>query len=307
MQLTKSPVLFNEEPHEYWLGDKQLQGITQVVNWLFDKTYEGISKATLDNAARHGKYIHHLCQEYDEQDIVSDEPQVQDYIYLTAELVHVASEYIVSDEKDYASAIDKIYNGTEGGAILGDIKSTSSLHMDRATMQLSIYAMLFEQMNPDVKVEKLIVIWLPKPQYGKARISECQRFPSELCREILDTFLNAPWEVDEIREKINTHIALSLNPYALQQLKTAEQKFVEMEKLADYYKKASEYAREAILTVMHENNIKKWVGEHSSITRKLASTRQSLDSKKVKELYPDVYADCVKESETKESLLIKIK
>ena len=306
MKLKQSKVLFNEDKHEYWLGKKQLQGITPVINWLYDKTYEGISQKTLDDAKARGKHIHQLCQWYDETGAVSDEEQLQDYIGFTENLTHIASEYLVSDEKHFASAIDKIYQGEEG-VILGDIKCTSELHEENVTAQLSIYAMLFEQMNPKVKVEKLIAIWLPKPMYGKGKIIECKRIPVHICKEILDTFINSPWEVDEIRAKINENTLPAVSEFVIQQFRDVEQKLADFEKKASYYKEAAENIRSGLLSLMQENDVKKWEGERIILTRKLASKRQTLDSKKVKELYPDVYDECVKESTTSESLLIKIK
>ena len=307
MQLTKSPVLFTEEPHEYWLGDKQLQGITQVVNWIYP-LYDGISKKILDNAAARGKRIHHLCQEYDEREVVSEDEQVQDYIYLTADLKHVASEYIVSDEKDYASAIDKIYNGTEGGVILGDIKCSSQLHVENVTLQLSIYAMLFERMNPDVKAEKLIAIWLPDRKYAKSgSIYECQRIPSDICEKILHAYIEEPWSDNEWKGKISETTLPAIPQTAVKKFKDFTLAISNIESHINKLKEDSERLRGFLLEAMKEYGVKKWDGEYASVTYKLPSTRQSLDSKKVKELYPDVYADCVKESETKESLLIKIK
>jgi len=307
VKLSKSPVIFKEKPHEYWLGHRQLGGITQVVHWIYPKTYEGISQKKLDDAAARGTRIHHLCQEYDEEGLLSDEPQVQDYIYLTADMEHVASEYIVTDGLDYASGIDKIYEGTNNGVILGDIKCTSELIEQNVTLQLSIYAMLFEKMNPNVPVEKLIAIWLPLEKYGKAKIVECTRIPSALCEEILDCFLNCPWEDDTMREKIAASTMPVMDEKSLAVMRNKEQEIARIERQIAILKEESEKNRAVILKIMQYANYKVWEGKELIITRKLGSTRKTLDSKKVKEKYPDVYDDCLKESQTAESLLIRTK
>lgn len=52
IELKNSGVFFNEEAHEYWLGDKQLSGITGMLQrQLFPDEFNGISEATLNAAA----------------------------------------------------------------------------------------------------------------------------------------------------------------------------------------------------------------------------------------------------------------
>ena len=51
IELKNSGVFFNEEAHEYWLGDKQLSGITGMLQrQLFPDEFNGISEATLNAA-----------------------------------------------------------------------------------------------------------------------------------------------------------------------------------------------------------------------------------------------------------------
>lgn len=45
IELTQSGVIFNEELHEYWLGDKQLSGITEALRkQLHPDMYSAIPK-----------------------------------------------------------------------------------------------------------------------------------------------------------------------------------------------------------------------------------------------------------------------
>ena len=55
IELTDSGVLFNEELHEYWLGDKQLSGISEVLRrQLYPNMYSAIPKRILEMAADYG-------------------------------------------------------------------------------------------------------------------------------------------------------------------------------------------------------------------------------------------------------------
>ena len=53
IELKDSGVLFNKELHEYWLGNKQLSGITGMLQrQLFPDEFDGIPDNLLREAAR---------------------------------------------------------------------------------------------------------------------------------------------------------------------------------------------------------------------------------------------------------------
>lgn len=311
--LKKCAVFFDDEAHTYTMnGSQMLSGVTPIVGWLFPRTYEGISEDVLKKAAEAGKLVHLDCQTYDETgvNVNPDGEQLNDYIELTRDYDHVVSEYLVSDEANIASSIDKIYNGRmTNGVILGDIKCTSSLHMENVTVQLSIYAMLFERMNPSVPVESLIAIWLPQHRYGRAKIVEVQRIPSDVCDEIVTAFLQEPWRAEELREKVVSLLSSvpTVADGALVKFRDMELEVARIESQLAELKAREDFLKSGLLKLMQENNKESWTGEHIVLTRKMAYKRQSLDSKKIKEKYPDVYAECVKETTVNESLTIKLK
>lgn len=62
MKLNKCAVVFDPEKHEYWLGDKQLQGVTGILSRrLFADKYAAVPKHVLENAAKKGSFIHEMC------------------------------------------------------------------------------------------------------------------------------------------------------------------------------------------------------------------------------------------------------
>ena len=189
--LKKSPVVFNEDEHTYELNGKLLSGITPIVGWMFPKTYEGISEDVLQKAADYGHDIHKRCNMLDLYGIFDDHESVKDYYTLREEngWLPVDCEYLVSDEYRVASCIDVVYSDIHGNVVLGDIKTTSQIHVENVTLQLNLYAYLFEMQNPNMVVDKLVCIWLPKPQYGKARILECKRIPNNFCEVVIEGFV----------------------------------------------------------------------------------------------------------------------
>lgn len=65
IELTQSGVIFNEELHEYWLGDKQLSGITEALRkQLHPDMYSAIPKRILEQAAQYGTSVHKSIEEF---------------------------------------------------------------------------------------------------------------------------------------------------------------------------------------------------------------------------------------------------
>lgn len=313
--LKESSVIFNETEHTYTLNDKKLSGVTAIVKWLFPDTYTDIPEAVLMKAAAHGSLIHSKCELYDTCGLGDDLPEVQEYIRLKNEnsLVTEANEYLVDDGKDIASSIDVVFaKGEDGCYPLADIKTTSKIHVDNVTLQLSIYAYLFELCNKGKKAGKLYVIWLPKEKYGKAELMELKRLPAVACKKIIKAYLtkedSAPYRVKyfgtETKEK-STEIepieeALPVN------LKDIENKIIKLEMDIKTLDAMQKEMKAGLMALMIEHNVKKWSSDRLTITRKLDGTRESLDTAKLKKEYPDIYAECVKVSPTKGSITIKV-
>lgn len=173
MKLVKSKVRFDEEHHRYFLGEKELSGITgTLIKKAFPDTYKGIPNAVLAKAAERGSVVHQNLELFDticNSDInimPSVLPEVKDYneMLISYSLHHVDSEYLVTDNENFASAIDKVLEDNEGNIYLADIKTTATLHYDNVSLQLSIYARWFEEQNPDLKVKEIVCMWFKNGQ-----------------------------------------------------------------------------------------------------------------------------------------------
>ena len=82
---------------------------------------------------------------------------------------------------------------------------------------------------------------------------------------------------------------------------------VEIEKQIKDLKALQDSYKENLLKEMEENNILKVDTEELSISYVAPSTRETLDSKKLKEDLPDIYDLYVKFTDVKSSLRIKVK
>lgn len=315
VDLKESSVIFNEAEHTYTLNGKKLSGVTAIVKWLFPDTYTDIPESVLMKAAAHGSLIHSKCELYDTCGLGDDLPEVQEYIRLKAEnsLTTEANEYLVDDGKDIASSIDVVFSKGEDGCYpLADIKTTSKIHVDNVTLQLSIYAYLFERCNKGKKAGKLYVIWLPKEKYGKAELMELKRLPTAACKKIIKAYLakedSTPYRVKYFGvEKKTENTEIEPIEEALPvSLKDAENEIIKLETAIKELEAKQKEMKAGLLSLMVEHNVKKWGSDRLTITRKLDGTRESLDTAKLKKEYPDIYAECVKISPTKGSITIKV-
>ncbi len=311
-KLNESPVIFDSGKHTYTLNGVRLSGVTAIVKWMFPETYKDIPQSVLEKAAAHGTQVHTKCELYDSLGIGDDMPEVQDYIRLKKEqgLKTLVSEYLVDDGAHISSSIDKVFEVDESGCYpLGDLKTTSKVHRDNVTLQLSIYAYLFELNNPELKAGRLMCIWLPKKQYGDAAIIDLKRIPSDACEEIIAGYLakedSAPYREKWFGSVESTEIELIEEALPVH-LKDAEDMIINVESTLKELERKRDELKNRMYHLMVKHNVKKWQSERLQLVRKLDSTRETLDSAKVKKNYPEIYEECKKVSAVKGSLTIKV-
>lgn len=303
--LVASPVVFDGEHHTYHLNGNQLSGVTPIIAWLFPDTYKGIPQSVLDEAAKHGTTVHNLCELCDSLG-VADEPLIIEYKQMMADagLQVACSEYLVSDERYVASAIDKVLDDCS----LADIKTTSKLHVANVQLQLSIYAYLFEKMNKGKQVPHLYAIWLPKPQYGKPAIKEVDRIPAEFCERLIAAYVMGADPKPYVEE-------LDMMGFKYEERKTGDvpegvqplvDELVIIKKQLDLLTEREKELKSALLTCMERNGEQKWVGDNIQISYKGSYSRESVDTKALKENEPALYEQYKKVSKVSASITYKI-
>ena len=313
IELKKSPVIFDEGAHTYTLDGVRLSGVTAIVKWLFPDTYKDIPQAVLDKAAEHGSLIHKKCEQYDSCGFGDDLQEVREYVRLKAEngLTTLENEYLVDDGKNIASSIDVVFDEDEKCCYpLADIKTTSKVHRNNVSLQLSIYAYLFEKCNKNKKAGKLYVIWLPKEQYGQAELMELNRISATDCKKIIKAYLanedSTPYREKYFGAKENATEIEPIEEALPVHLKDAEDMIIEIENSVKKLEEKKDELKKRLYELMVKHNVKKWQSERLQLIRKLDSTRESVDTAKVKKMYPDVYKECLKVSKVKGSLTINV-
>ena len=303
--LKESGVMFLEECHSYFLNGKELKGITGMIErQLFPKKYDNVPKKVLDNAAELGSAIHNGCQMYDEVMIDNGLPQVAVYKKLLEKEFPnsqvIANEYIVTDGEYFASPIDKVFQIGENLVAIVDVKTTYELDKEYVSWQTSIYKYLFEKQNPGIKVVGLVALWLPKNenQLSKAGFFVVNDKGSEAVEALLEAEKKGEQYVPVAAPKEEQHIILADN---------AINEMLEAERLMGYYKDIYEKYKQEALDAMLKYGVKSFDSEKVKMTLVPGGKSMRFDSTRFKKEQPDLYAQYLKESETKDSIRVTVR
>lgn len=292
-------VTFIEESHQYFIGKKELKGVTgTLIKKAFPDTYKNIPESVLMKAAERGGLIHNtfetFCSIFD-ADLKQYPNPTEELLAFHSMLVaydlhYVASEYLVTDGENFASAIDGIFADKEGNIYLVDYKTTSTLHYDNVSLQLSIYAKWFEEQNPDLKVKEIVCMWFKNGQ------SKFQPLPRV-----------ADWQIDDL---INAYLAddaeYQYKVEVPEQFSALEQEYRLITARMDALKIKQDDLKEQMMKMMEANkqkSIKTNIGSYSYVE---STTKRTLDMKLFKQKYPNAYEKLTKVSISKPSIRIKL-
>lgn len=292
-------VTFIEESHQYFIGKKELKGVTgTLIKKAFPDTYKNIPESVLMKAAERGGLIHNtfetFCSIFD-ADLKQYPNPTEELLAFHSMLVaydlhYVASEYLVTDGENFASAIDGVFSDSEGNIYLVDYKTTATLHYDNVSLQLSIYAKWFEEQNPDLKVKEIVCMWFKNGQ------SKFQPLPRV-----------ADWQIDDL---INAYLADDIEyQYKVEvpeKFSALEQEYRLVSARMDALKIKQDDLKEQMMKMMEANkqkSIKTNIGSYSYVE---STTKRTLDMKLFKQKYPNAYEKLTKVSISKPSIRIKL-
>ena len=302
--LNQSPVVFNAAAHTYKLGNKYLKGVTTtLVRRAYPNTYvrpvglsEEVWKRILDGAKAKGTAAHQAIELYEDLGVASDIPEVKNYITIKEDngFVNLATEYIVSDEEHYASAIDHVWYQKESGEIyLIDIKHTAEVHYPDVTCQLSIYKRFFEKQNPHLKVAGIALLWLRD-----------EKSEFKLLRPMADEVLDALIEADQKDESfdIQQHYGDLPAKFA-----NAEEQIALLKREIDEKKKLYEELTSGLYSLMTQYGVNKFTGQKIQLTITKPSQRDGFDMECFKADHKDLWENYRTVVNVKSSLRITIK
>ena len=295
-------VIFRESDHTYWLGEKQLISVTQLLKKHGLTTdYSGVDAEVLQKAADKGSMVHKEIEDYIKNGEVGFTSELADFIQITEELglAPKESEVIVPcgdipeseiDNHIVAGKADLI--GCIGDSlVLVDIKTTSKPDKKSCAWQLSLYERI-----SGLKFNKLYMFLLGE---------NSQAIPIErIDKEEIDRLLECERNGEIYQEKgllIEKEI-IDLAYKAELALKRAEAEKEAAEARAKEY-------REMLYKVMGEQGISSWetLDKAMLITRVEPSTKSTIDTARLKKEKPDIAAEYSKTTTVKGYVRITIR
>ena len=197
-------LVFQDDEHRYFLNGKELSGVTGVITrQLYPNAFDGIPKKVLEASAEYGHHVHKILENWDKLWQKDDESvELKDYRSICREygLVHEASEYLVTDFQNFASACDKVYRVSDDSVSIGDIKTVygdltkkaNKEKLERCRVQLSLYRYMFLLVNPKMKVKDLFVLHIRCKERKNGTIDRIAKLinvdplPFSTCKALLE-------------------------------------------------------------------------------------------------------------------------
>lgn len=288
IKLNKSDIIFNSDNHTYTTQDgHSLSGVTSLLSrQLFKDKYANVPEFVLAKAAQRGSLIHEEVSLYIKEGKMP--LSAEGHQYLTLDIDALESEYLISDNENYASSIDIVGKDLT----IYDVKTNrSGIDKEYVRWQLSIYAYLFELQNPKRKVKALKGIWLGE---DRAEVVEVERIDNNIIKELL--------EVDSMGlDFINpfTTVTTTLDDDSLTILYDTEEKLAELLEASKALEDIKKKTLESIKISLEEQGLTSFENERIKITLVADSEKTTFDSKKFKESYPDLYPQFTKTSKTR--------
>ena len=268
-------ITFNEQTHVYKLGDKELISVTQIASEIC-----GIKPQYFKaGAAAKGTDIHtELARYYDTTDSFSAEDfTLEDAAKMALFLKRepdMKTEVIVwNDGLSYAGTCDLVRVVGNKVSDIVDFKS-GSVNKKYCTVQLSLYKLALESMGYDVSECRLRVI-SPKG------ITIIDGLSWKEC-----------WDLQRSE----------LDPINKDEIDAIELRMKELAPAVEEYKQLEEQLRANLLDQLEISGATQYTGRMFTATYVKPTTRVSLDSKRLQEELPEIYASYIKETQVKASV-----
>ncbi len=285
--IPQSQVVFNPEDHTYYLPseDRYLSGITEMLHrQLFPNEFDGIDEKTLSVAADYGNSVHEALDAFDSLYKNDGSQETADYIEIckSYNLVHELSEFTVSDGKNWASNIDKIYREGDSDFSIFDIKTYGQMtpeKQEKARWQCSIYAYLLQCQCKKANINRLGVIHLRNKQRRDgsldhiAEVIFVKRIPSDICKELLDCDLRGEQFINPYCMPLEYSSQENRIRELLQQKASIEEQLTDL--------------KERMKTDMIRQGVKSWRTESMTITLKKESQRTTFNATQFKTDHPE--------------------
>ena len=286
-------IRFDAENHKYFdENGKELISVTQLLaKHGLSSDFSMVNETVLKSKADRGTMIHEEIEQYINSGDIGFTAELSDYMGITNKntLVPSEAEVIVANDIIAATLDQWGYDAVNNQYYIGDIKTGATLNMSSIRWQLSLYDYL---LTSDVckaprllycfhlwQVPKLIPID-PIPREEIERLLNCERKGEVYKQELIITD--------------DTLAMLVQLKYEMDELDTQKKEI----------ENRSNLIVETVKELMRDKGIKCFENDLVKLTYIAPTTRETIDTKKLKTDLPEIAAKYIKTSEVKDSVRI---
>lgn len=299
MGIKETKCIFEEETHKYFLVDaetgetiKELISVTTLMRKHgLSPNYDGIPTETLNKKAEYGKLVHSEIENYiknGEIGFTSELSEFIDYIHKN-DLKPLFSEFIAFNDV-VAGTVDLFGVYCDATGALADYKTTATLHKEALRWQLSLYKYL-----SGVSADMLQAFHFTDKGL---KVIDIEPIPCEEIEKLIECERNG-----EIYKGKQLAVADDL----LVKIAEAEEKIKNFELLKKEVEAQAETLKAELLETMRTQGIKSFENDALKITYIEPTTRETIDSKRLKEELPEIADKYKKISKVKDSVRITLK
>lgn len=293
-------ISFDSQTHTYTNENgKQLVSVTTLLKKAgISPNYEFVNEDVLKAAADRGSLIHKEIEDYIKKGEIGFTVELQEFIRYIEDnnLKVLASEKMVYDD-NIAGTIDLIVQNEFGQIIYVDFKTTSTIHTQSVSWQLSIYKDLDlnnDYENYDQYLNATLQVWHFRKD-GSLEVKELMEVAQEEIDRLYDCFITG------------TEYLLMAEEQTITELYEAEKIIAYYEKSKADAEKYAKQIREKIVDVMKKQGITKFENDKISISYIPPTTRAVIDTARLLKDHPELEKQYEKTGKVKEQVRIKLK
>lgn len=276
--------------------------------------YSGINKQKLRESAEKGKEVHkdleNILNESGYEPTTEQGKQFKEWVDKNFDCG--VGEQMLGYERDgliIAGTADVMgISKNRKFVIIGDHKNTAKFHREYVSWQVSLLDYFAKKLGKE-KINGKLLNWKGAkefycfhydPKTGAMTVYELDKVPDEEIEKLLDC---------EYNNTIYERPMLVVDPELEKRYLQAEAQFMAIEVTAKELQARRDEARAELLAVFEKQGIKSWETPNGKllVTYVAPFDRMSVDSKKLKEKYPQAFTECQKLTKVKASLKVTIR
>lgn len=284
-------IVLNSENHKYFDGDKELISVTALLKKHgLAPNYDAVPEIILATSAEYGKIVHEEIDKYIKTGDIGFSDELQSFIELinNENIKPLKSEFIVNN--DFVAGTVDLLAEQNNCLILLDHKTTYKLHKDSVRWQLSLYNYL-----ADFKADKIGAIHYTN---GVAQLVMLDFIPNEEIERLLEC---------EKSGEIYTKKQLVINKSTEQRLIKIHSDLIALKEAKEQLESEEERIKALLLEECEKNGVDSFENDYLRIKYVAPTTKETLDSKALKEQMPDIYKQFCKKSNVKSYIKITLK